>query len=434
MLQQADLPGHLDIAVLSRLGLDDGILHIPNNAPEKVPCTVYIPGSYASVNGKPAQAFTDLNGCGVTAVAGLMLPGLASVPVEASCIAVPAECPFHVEGSRITTPYAWIILDENGAIASMIDRRNGRELVAGLPFNTFLMAEDLPASWDNWDVDADIEEKLQPTGRLLSREIVSCGAVELRIRSVYALTENTTLTQDMVFDAASPMITFDTVLDWQDDHRFLKAAFDTDIHADGVRNEIQFGFLRRGNHRATAADKARFEICNHKYSDLSEENYGVALLNDCKYGLSVNEGSMRLSLHKGGLRPDRVGDKGRHCFRYALLPHEGAFGARTVVEPAYAFNYQPLLLEKGAVMPALVAVDSPNVVIETVKPCEDAQNAYILRLYEAVGSYTRTRLTFGHEVKAVYECNMLEEEQSQLQPCEALVFPPFRIRTIKVCY
>ena len=142
---------------------------------------------------------------------------------------------------------------------------------------------------------------------------------------------------------------------------------------------------------------------------------------------------MRLSLHKGGVRPDAEGDKGVHLCRYAILPHVGGFGAETVIRPAYAFNYPPVEAAGGDA-PALCRADDPNVVIETVKPCEDSQRAYILRLYEAAGGYSRAKLSFSHEVKALYDCSMLEEEKNRLDPNEPLVFTPFRIRTVKVAY
>ena len=392
--------------------------------------TLHIETDLDGVKGYACQPYTDLMGKRRLAVAGVSIPAFASAVLEKG-EGLPAASPFRMEGDRLTTPYAEIIFDENGFITSMVDRRNGRELVSGLPFNTFLMAEDLPAAWDNWDVDADLEAKFAPCAKLLSREVISDGAAELRIRSRYAISEKSFIEQDMIFDAASPLITFETVIDWQEAHRFLKTAFDTAMHADGVRSEIQFGYIRRSNHRSTDVEKARFETCNHKYSDLSENSYGIALLNDSKYGLSVNEGSMRLSLHKGGILPDHVGDKGRHYCRYAILPHAEGFGAESVVRPAYAFNYLPA---KGyAADASFVCTDKANIIIESVKPCEDAQNAYILRLYEAVGDYTRAALTFGHEVKAVYACNMLEEEQHAADPAQ-LVFKPFEIKTVKVCY
>ena len=395
--------------------------------------TVYLPGDVSGLSGAKTQVFTDLSGETVTAVQGVTIPALGSAKLEAGTPQA-APSPFHMEGNTLTTPFARITFDGEGRMASFIDLATGRELVEGLPFNTFLMAEDVPAAWDNWDIDADEEEKFVPAGHLISRQVVSDGPVELRIRCEWKLTEKSSVRQDIVFDAATPLVTFDTLMDWQEDHRFLKAAFDTALKADGVRNEIQFGHIRRSNHRSTPAEKARFEVCNHKYSDLSEANFGLALLNDSKYGLSVKEGSMRLSLHKGGCLPDSQGNKGQHACRYAILPHAEPFGVSGVVRPAYEFNYRPVIARGGEAVPSLCRVNDPNVIIEAVKPCEDTQRAYILRLYEAAGGYSRTRLAFSHEVKALYDCNMLEEEQAALSPDDVIVFTPFAIRTIKVAY
>lgn len=395
--------------------------------------TLYLPLKGAGVEGALTQGFTDLDGRETLAVSGLSLPALGGAAVRYTDTPCAQPSPFVWDGHRLQTPFADIRFDENGFIASMTDRRTGRELVGGLAFNTFLMAEDVPAKWDAWDVDADLHDKFMPCGELLSREVVSDGPAELRIRSLYRISDRSMITQDMVFDAATPLISFDTVIDWREEHYFLKAAFDTALLPDGARSEIQFGHIRRSNHRSTDAEKARHEVCNHKFTDLSEPGYGIALLNDCKYGLSVSGGSMRLSLHKGGMRPDKEGDKGRHRCRYAILPHAAPFGAESVIAPAYRFNYEPLLVGADSALPSLAAFDRPNVVIEAVKPCEDAQRAYILRAYEAMGDYTTAALTLGHDAGAVHECNMLEEEQSVADPA-ALTFRPFEIKTLKVSY
>ena len=395
--------------------------------------TVYLTTDAAGAEGHSSQSFVDLDGQPTLAVSGVQLPALGAAAVSLTDQPCTAPSPFKVTDRTVSTPFMDVVFDEQGAIASLTDRRNGRQLVDGMPFNAFLMTEDVPASYDNWDLDADTEDKYRRVGQLLSRQIIADGAVELRIRSKYRISDKSTLVQDMVFDARRPMITFDTVMDWQDEHRFLKAAFDTTLHCDGVRSEIQFGHIRRSNHRSTDAEKARFEVCNHKYSDLSETSYGVALLNDCKYGLSAKEGSMRLSLHKGGMRPDRAGDKGRHVCRYALLVHDAPFGAESVIRPAYQFNYVPVAKDGVLNVPSLVAVSAPNVIVEAVKPCEDTDKAYILRLYEAAGDYASVRLSFGHPVERVENCSMLEETQGEADT-EQLTFRPFEIRTLRVAY
>ena len=133
------------------------------------------------------------------------------------------------------------------------------------------------------------------------------------------------------------------------------------------------------------------------------------------------------------MRPDTQGDKGRHRCRYAILAHNAPFGAQSVIQPAYQFNYAPVPAAAATAIPALATPDKANIIIEAVKPCEDAQRAYILRLYEAMGDYTATAISFGHTVKAVQECNMLEEVQKPADP-DAITFRPFEIKTLKVEY
>jgi hypothetical protein len=134
--------------------------------------------------------------------------------------------------------------------------------------------------------------------------------------------------------------------------------------------------------------------------------------------------------------PDSEGDKGRHVCRYAILPHEGGFSAQTVVQPAYCFNYLPLLKDGTDERPALLSVDAPGIIVETVKPCEDTGHAYILRLYESTGAYVNTTLSFGHTVKSLALTNMLEEEQEVVKAGKtvALTFRPFEIKTLRVVY
>ena len=226
---------------------------------------------------------------------------------------------------------------------------------------------------------------------------------------------------------------FDTELEWHGKHRLLKAAFDTTVQAPAARQEIQFGCIQRPTTRNDSLEQAKFEVCCHKYADLSEPSYGVALLNDCKYGVSVEGGRIALSLAKGGMRPDPRGDEGVYTFRYAFLPHTGGFCAQSVVRPAYAFQYAALPASgEGLSSEPLVRVDAANVMPETVKPCEDGGHAFILRLYECEGSYARTRLSLAPGCSGAQLCDMLEQP---FAPCPAdLEFRPFEIKTLRITY
>ena len=387
--------------------------------------------------GYPQQFTETLVGGKKLAVTGVTLPPYGSVVLEWEEGIPDERSPFGVSGRELVTPFAKVVFDERGFIKSFVDTAADRELVGeGYPFNTFLMAEDVPSQYDNWDVDADIELRYRDCSKFLSSQMISRGAVELRIRNRYQISEKSTITQDMIFYADSPLVKFETMMDWQEEHRFLKTAFDTSVFSDFARQEIQFGYSKRPTTRNNSVDQAKFEVLNHKYTDLSETRYGVSILNDCKYGISVCGGQLRLSLHKGGMRPDFRGDKGEHYCEYGFLPHEGGFSAENVIQPAYAFNYHPIVVEGNRAMDPLVRCSAENVVVETVKPCEDGERAFILRLYEAEGTMTHTDVALSFRPKSVELTNMLEEKEAELPAAETfrLTFRPFEIKTVKVRY
>jgi alpha-mannosidase len=382
-------------------------------------------GPVTAIGGLEIKAFS-----GRTLVRGKGGVGAAELPPVAAG-------PFRCENNTLETPFARVSFGSNGTIESFIDKtENNRELRGdGYPLGTFLIAEDIPLIYDNWDVDNDIEGKYRDCTELLERKVISNGTVEFRMRSKYRLTPKSTLEQDLVFYADSPLVVFETNIDWHDHHRFLKAAFDTTIRTVEARHEVQFGHIRRPVSRSTDIEKAKFEVCNHKYTDLSESRYGIAILNDCKYGISVHNGQMRLSLHKGGNRPDYRGDFGLHQCSYAFLPHRGGFSAEAVVQPAYAFNYRPVIARGGFETAPLLTLDMSTVIAETVKPCEDTQRGYIIRLYECEGSDTLTAVHIPGAAEIV-ETNLLEEPSSPAVKGEtvSLRFRPFEIKTLRVVY
>ena len=396
--------------------------------------TVYLPVNTAMhAPGLRTQLVELRGGARVLAVAGLRQQPFSFTPLSLCAGADEASSLFHACGNRLETPFALVRFSPGGAISSFVDRRTGRELCAGLPLNTFLSAEDVPAAWDGWDVDADCMEKLRPDGVLQSRMVAADGPVEYRVRCTWTVCGGSVVRQDIIFHADSPLVEFDTELEWHGKHRLLKAAFDTTVQAPAARQEIQFGCIQRPTTRNDSLEQAKFEVCCHKYADLSEPSYGVALLNDCKYGVSVEGGRIALSLAKGGMRPDPRGDEGVYTFRYAFLPHTGGFCAQSVVRPAYAFQYAALPASgEGLPSEPLVRVDAANVMPETVKPCEDGGHAFILRLYECEGSYARTRLSLAPGCSGAQLCDMLEQP---FAPCPAeLEFRPFEIKTLRITY
>lgn len=391
----------------------------------------YVDGAYRQ------QVVEDMDGNQKLVVLGVTIPAFGST-VLSLCKKVPGQASaFRAEGMVLETPLLRVQFQEKGYLESVVDKRNGRELCGeGYALNTFLMAEEVSLGWDNWDLDADCESKFQDSAELLERKVVADGEAEYRIRSTYRLSPKSTLVQDMIFYADSAEIVFETRINWQDEHRFLKTAFDTTIHADSASQEIQFGYIRRPVNRNTEIEKAKFEVSNHKYTDLSETRYGAAVLNDCKYGISVKDSQMRLSLHKGGCMPDYRGDKGIHDCTYAFLPHMGSLSAESVIRPAYELNVKPLLVGGSLPMRSLVGLDCDHVIIETVKPMEENGRGFVLRLYEAEGAADVANVSFPFPVKNLFQTNMLEEVEKEYGAVQqiTLSFRAFEIKTLVVEY
>lgn len=383
------------------------------------------------------QVYTDVRGNKKLMVGGVTVPAFSSITLKLVDGKPEENSVFSLDDNSLETPFASVKFADNGTISSFVDKRADREICGdGYNLNTFIMAEDFPSEWDNWDVDADIEMKFEDVSKLVSREIISDGSVALVIRSKYAISGKSTVTQDMIFFADSAEVRFDTVMDWQDNHRFLKTAFDTSVRQEFARFDVQFGNVKRPTTRNNSVEKAKFEVLNHKYTDLSETRFGVAVLNDSKYGISVNGGKLRLSLHKGGLRPDFKGDRGVHHCVYSFLPHDSGFDAESVIRPAYELNVPAAVTAGEYLAQKLMSIDADNIFVEAVKPCEDAQRAFIVRMYEAEGTFTNAKVSFFDGAKSVKITNMLEEEQGEVESIAPakLQFRPFEIKTLKVTY
>jgi alpha-mannosidase len=242
------------------------------------------------------------------------------------------------------------------------------------------------------------------------------------------------ITQVIRLTAGSRRIEFDTEVDWQERHRFLKVAFPVAVRSAAATYEIQHGFIDRPTHANTSWDEARFEVCGHRWADLSEPGYGVALLNDCKYGYDVRGHTLRLSLLRGPGYPDPDADRGHHRFAYALLPHRGDIHEGRVVEEAEAFNL-PVTVRPGTVdRPGrIVSVDRPGVSVEAVKPADEGE-ATIVRICEVHGSRGPVTLSLHRPFEAVERTELLERPQSTVDhdgPAVRLQLRPFELVTLR---
>ena len=384
----------------------------------------------------PSQRFTDICGREKLAVGGIKIPAFSSASIELADEPVSAKSPFIYDGEVLVTPFARIVFGENGCIASLVDTASGRELrkPGGAPLNVFLFGEDVPLTYDNWDIDRDVVKNLEPVCGFDGRELITDGAVEIRLRSKFRIDSKTTLVQDMICFADSPRIDFHTLIDWNSPHRLLKAGFDLDISASRARSEIQFGCVERPTTVNNSLELAKFEVCNRNYTDISETRFGAAILNDCKYGITVTDCNLRLSLHRGGTHPDYTGDSGKHEMTYSLLPHSGAFSAENTVRSAYELNIPALCVRGKSEAKPFASIAAPNIIAESVKPAEDGSDSFVIRFYECEGAKTETVLKVNVPFKSVVLTNLLEDV---IEPVLSdggeinLGFRPFEIKTVK---
>ena len=386
-----------------------------------------------SFAGVKSQSYTDADGHPKTAVA-VQIPAMAAAVLTAGEAAA-AESPFKTCGNVLETPIYTVTFDEAGYISSLIDKRVNRQVkkAAGAPLGTLWFGENLCTDYDNWEIEDDIFRKMNAVTEMLSREVVSDGAVEYRVRTSYRLSKRSTAVVDTVFYADDPRIDYEMKVDWNEPHALLKAGFDVNIRAAFVKNEIQFGHVERPTTRNTSLEAAKFEVCNHRWTDISESRYGVAVLNDCKYGISVEESDMRLTLHKGCYRPDPISDNGVHYMTYSLLPHVGAFAAENVVYPAYELNYKPVAVNGVLDVAPLFTISAPNVICEAIKAAEDS-DAAVLRLYECERNQTSCTVAIPGASR-VTVTNLLEEDGVELPIVDGKVeleFHPFEIKTLVI--
>ncbi|OQA47381.1 MAG: Mannosylglycerate hydrolase [Chloroflexi bacterium ADurb.Bin325] len=341
----------------------------------------------------------------------------------------------------------------DGAIASIQDKTTGREAVApGQAANRFVVYRDYG---DAWDFPMDYAESAPASLELAGSEPFVDGPRAV-VRRTYRI-GHSELVQEVSLTAGQPYLVFDTRVRWLEPMTMLRVQFPVDIRALEATHEIQFGHIRRPTHRNTTWDLALDEVPSHKWVDLSERDYGVALLNDCKYGHRVKDNVLDLNLIRSvpypgprlvadsdvapGQPHHAYTDQGEHTFRYALYPHAGDPIAAGVVQAAYAFN-QPLRADRLSAMPAapsgsFMQPTPDTVIVEAVKRAEDGKDL-IVRLYESAGQRTRARLTIGLPLTEVVETDLMEvplEEQDGVTldgDAIHLDLRPFDIRTLRL--
>jgi len=395
-------------------------------------------GNYAVLNGNGTEVACQIVGDVIRFCAEVPSIGYATYRlVEKASVVKPT---LKVSKTTLENRFFRIELDNKGLIKSLVCKGSGRQVLPeGARANVFEMYEDKPLSWPAWDVDFFHLEKFEQITDFSSLSIVEEGPVRgaLEIERKFG---NSHLIQRVVIYEELPRIDFETWVDWRENEKLLKVAFPVDVNADKARYEIQFGNVERPTHRNTSWDFAKFEVCAHKWADLSESGFGVSLMNDCKYGHSILGNVMRLTLLKSAKQPDPEADMLEHTFTYSLMPHAGDYVTAQTVRRAYELNVDmPTILAtaspgKRPASKSFVRVDTDNVVLETIKRAE-LEDATILRFYECHNKRAKVNVTLDLPFKKVFECDLMEDDLSEIESRNgqfSFEIKPFEIRTFKM--
>ncbi|SAM00317.1 hypothetical protein [Absidia glauca] len=349
----------------------------------------------------------------------------------------------------LENPNIKAVFNAHGQLVELHDKKSdrGNLVPEGKKGNVLQLYEDVPTYWDAWDVEIYHLQKHKTVDSNKSLKITADGPLRAELTFKQKISDASSIEQTISLSCIGSFIEFDSTVEWREKHQFLKTEFNWNIITDFATYDIQYGVVRRPNHYNTTHDSARFEVCGHKFADLSDANYGVSLMNNCKYGYATHGNAQRLSLLRSPKGPDENADMGQHRFKYAVYPHKGDFQSSDVVQKALEFNV-PLsyrqtshLLRPDLILPPLFAVDPPGrIIIDTVKLAErdqDQGKSVVLRLYEAYGGQCKGDFTSSLEVKSIQVSNILEDDTDQHLPRNkngsySLTLTPFQILTLKV--
>lgn len=330
--------------------------------------------------------------------------------------------------------------NSNGDITRVFDKIATREVLPdGERANVFLAFEDRPMNFDAWDIDIFYDDRQWEAESAHEISLIENGPVRagLLIKRRFRSSE---IVQHIYLYRNSPRLDFDTWADWNEQHILLKVAFPVDVLSPTATYDIQWGNIERPTHRNTSWDWARFEHAAYKWGDLSEGDYGVSLLNDCKHGYDIQDNVIRLTLIKSATMPDPVADQGEHQVTYSLFPHGNDWRADTSAA-SYDLN-DPIILrslkgqgQNDTLNQPLVTVNRKNVIVETIKQAEDGEGI-VVRLYENERSRGTVSVQAGFQLKEAYTCNLLEDNENTLKVdannSVSIDITPYQIVTLRL--
>lgn len=331
-----------------------------------------------------------------------------------------------------------VTLDENGILTSVYDKVNCRETLSGRG-NELSVFIDKCVHETAWNLEKNYMKKQWVLEKADSVEVVESSSLRGVIRTVRSFNKSV-ITQDIMLYAGSAQVEFDTCVDWHERDKMLKASFEVSVMNSFATFEAAHGAIKRPTHSNNPFDGAKFEQCAHKWADLSEGDYGVSILNDCKYGYDISGSRMRITLMRAPTCPDTAGDIGVNTFKYSFYPHAGSWQQAQTVRRALEMNVPlysvPVEAKKGALAQsgALIECSRGNIVTDALKMAQDGRGV-ILRVYESDQCRGEARLTVNLKFERVIECNLMEQDERELETdgnSFSFGFRPFEVKTFRL--
>lgn len=328
--------------------------------------------------------------------------------------------------NRLENDFYILKTDSSGRIISLFDKEFNREVFCEKA-NEIQIFEDFPNDYDAWEIRESDMHKYIVLEKPENTEYFENGTSK-GITVTYRYLDSVIKITTRLW-SKTRRIDFDFYADWHEKHRLVKIAFPFDIHTSEAEFDIQFGSVKRPTHKNTSWDRARFEVCAHKWVDVKEDGFGAALINDCKYGFSADENVIKLTALRCPDYPDKTADEGEHRFSYALTTHGNDAG---FIKESYIFN-QPLSVSEieahtGALPErfSLVCVpESSGAVIETVKAAENGGDM-IVRLFESRNRRENVKIKTEEKFKKVFLCDLMENNEKELELTDGNVTVPMR--------
>lgn len=329
----------------------------------------------------------------------------------------------HQEFVLENTNLKIIINPETGEIDSLFDKINQKEILQGAG-NQLQFFEDKGQYWDAWNIDPNYAQHPLPNAILKSIEILESGPIQQSIRVVKQFNQSE-FCQDYCLEINSSILKIITQINWQETHVLVKAAFPLTLENDEIFYEIPCSAIARSTRPKTAAEKAKWEVPALQWGDLSDiqQNYGVSLINDSKYGYDGQPNQLRLTLLRSSIWPDPQADQGLHQFTYEIYPHLGTWQTAKTVQKAYELN-RPLRVftpsanfnqSKDADKISLPSThqflkfNADNLCLMAFKQAESDPKNWVLRVYECEGKTAELELENNLNLAITEWMNLLEQ-------------------------